>query len=230
MNVNPQFFSNFWLLAGALFYGWVLLISLRNVQWWRLRNPHDLTILLYTILGVFFMWLLNTDVRVGETAAWPNLHLLGATLMTLMFGWAFAVLAMSVVIIAFTLITEPLLLGNLLGLPWNILLTGILPVSLAYALFRLVDHYLPNNFFIYIFFSAFFNAALGLASVIATTTLVHLVSGAYLLDTLLYTYIPYGLILAFPEAFITGMLMSIFVAYRPQWISTFDDQRYLKNR
>jgi uncharacterized membrane protein len=230
MNVNPQFFSNFWLLVGALCYGWVLLKSLRSVQWWRLRNPHDLTILLYTILGVFVMWLMNTDIRVGETAAWPSLHLLGAALVTLMFGWAFAVLAMSVVIIAFTLITEPLFLGNLLGLPWNILLTGVLPVSLAYVLFRLIDRYLPNNFFIYIFFSAFFNAALALASVIATTTLVHLISGAYPLDTLLYTYLPYGLILVFPEAFITGMLMSIFVAYRPQWVSTFDDQRYLKNR
>ena len=150
--------------------------------------------------------------------------------MTLMFGWAYAVLAMSVVIIVFTLFTASSMIDSLYILPWDILLTGILPVSLSYILFRIIDRYLPNHFFIYIFLNAFFGAALAMASVILTTSLVHTLSGAYSFDNLSYTYLPYGLILMFPEAFTTGMLMSVFVVYRPEWVSTFDDSRYLQGK
>jgi uncharacterized membrane protein len=37
-------------------------------------------------------------------------------------------------------------------------------------------------------------------------------------------YIP---LLMFAEAFITGMLISAFVIYKPQWVMTFDDQHYI---
>ena len=217
-------------MTGAIIYGWVLFKALRAAQWWRLRNPDDVNVLLYTMLGIVILWSINTDIRVGESPAGPTLHLLGATLMTLMFGWAYAVLAMSLVIIVFILFTAPAMIDSLLILPWDILLTGVLPVSLSYMIYRLVDHYLPNNYFIYLFLSAFFSAALTLASVILATSIAHAVSGSYSIDNLLYSYIPYGLILVFPEAFVTGMLMSVFVVYRPEWVSTFDDERYLRNR
>ena len=34
----------------------------------------------------------------------------------------------------------------------------------------------------------------------------------------------------FPEAFVTGMLITIFVVYRPDWVATFDDERYLRGK
>ncbi len=230
MNINPDFFTNFWLVVGALVCSGILFTALRQAQWWRLTDSHDLNVLLYTILAVFLLWLMNTDIKIGEAVTRPSLHLLGATLLTLMFGWAFAVLAISLVITVFTLLATPAISDGLLSLPWNILITGIVPASLSYVIFRLVDHYLPNNYFVYIFLAAFINAALALASVILASASVHAISGAFDLQTLTYNYIPYGLILMFPEAFITGMLMSIFVVYRPQWVSTFDDSRYLRNR
>mgnify|MGYP000449926610 CR=1 FL=1 len=36
--------------------------------------------------------------------------------------------------------------------------------------------------------------------------------------------------LMYPEAFLTGAVISIFVIYKPHWISTFDDRRYLHRR
>ncbi|WP_354684875.1 hypothetical protein [Cupriavidus necator] len=36
-------------------------------------------------------------------------------------------------------------------------------------------------------------------------------------------------ILAFGEAFLTGMLVAVFVVYRPQWVVTFRDEEYLKS-
>jgi uncharacterized membrane protein len=119
--------------------------------------------------------------------------------------------------------------GNWFALPWNALLLGVLPITISYGLFRVTDRYLPNNFFIYVFICAFFGAALSMASVILATTTTHYLSGDYNLAYMGYNYVPYGLLMMFPEAFITGMLMSIFVAYRPHWVSTFDDQRYLQS-
>jgi len=37
-------------------------------------------------------------------------------------------------------------------------------------------------------------------------------------------------LLMVPEAFITGIVIALLVAFRPQWVSTFDDNRYLKGR
>ena len=230
MNVNPQFFNSFWIMAGALLYGWVLLKAVRAAQWLRLRNPADVNVLLNTIVSVFLIWLMNTGFQDSESLVIPTLHLLGATLMTMMFGWAFAVLAMSVVLIAFTIMNAPLVSDSLYTLPWNALATCVLPVLVSYQLFRIVDQRLPNNFFIYIFVCTFFGAALAMASVILATTGIHYLSGAYSLGKLSYAYIPYGLILMLPEAFITGMLMSVFVVYHPEWVSTFDDRRYLRKR
>jgi uncharacterized membrane protein len=34
----------------------------------------------------------------------------------------------------------------------------------------------------------------------------------------------------FPEAFVTGMLITIFVVYHPDWVKTFDDDRYIKGK
>lgn len=230
MTFNPQAFSDFWLLAGALIYAIILIAALRAAQWWRLRDAADLNVLLYALLGVFIIWLLNTNFKNSEVLVGPTLHLLGATLMTLMFGWAFAIVAMSAVLLAFTVMTSSQLLENLYVLPWNALTTCILPVLLSYQLFRLVDRRLPNNFFMYIFICAFFGAALSMASVVLTTAELHYLTETYSMKKLSYSYIPYGLIMMFPEAFLTGMLMSIFVVYRPEWVSTFDDHRYLHKR
>ncbi|MEJ2141061.1 MAG: energy-coupling factor ABC transporter permease [Gammaproteobacteria bacterium] len=230
MSVNPQFFNSFWIMIGALVYGLVLLKAVHAAQWWRLKNPRDFNVLLNTSVCMFFFWLMNTDFQDSQLLVGPGLHLLGATLMAMMFGWAFAILAMSMVLIAFTFMTASPVIDHLFTLPWNALTTIVLPVLLSYQLFRLVDTRLPNNFFIYIFVCAFFGAALSVVSVILATTGIHYLSGAYSLDKLTYSYVPYGLILMFPEAFLTGMMMSIFVVYRPQWVSTFDDYRYLRKR
>jgi uncharacterized membrane protein len=34
----------------------------------------------------------------------------------------------------------------------------------------------------------------------------------------------------FPEAFINGALMTLLIVYYPEWVSSFNDDRYLKNK
>ncbi len=230
MIVNPENFSTFWLFLGAVAYGWVLVQAVRGAQWWRLRDPADLNVLLAATVGVMMIWLLNANFADDHLHFGLSLHLLGATLLTLMFGWAFAVLALGLILLLLTLVGSPSGSAALWTLPWDALLSTVVPVALSYRLFRFVDRRLPNNFFIYIFVCAFFGAAAAMGSVILATTLVHAVSGTYGFDSLAYNYLPYGFLLMLPEAFHTGLLMTIFVVYRPQWVSTFDDARYLRKR
>jgi uncharacterized membrane protein len=52
-------------------------------------------------------------------------------------------------------------------------------------------------------------------------------AGAYPLGYLLDEYLPYYLLMAWSEAFATGMLITVMVVYKPEWVATFDDHRYL---
>jgi uncharacterized membrane protein len=36
--------------------------------------------------------------------------------------------------------------------------------------------------------------------------------------------------MAWSEAFATGMLITVMVVYKPQWVATFDDRRYLLDK
>ena len=220
MDINPDYLTTLWTILGVLGYGVAVVLALYHAPWWHLRDRRDFNVLACAILGLLFIWTLQAGVVSALT-----LHLLGATLLTLMFGWAFAILAMSILLISLSLMHD----GSWLALPWNALLLGVLPITISYGLFRFTDRFLPNNFFIYIFICAFFGAALSMAGVVLATTGMHYLSGAFTFAYVGYNYLPYGLLLMFPEAFITGMLMSVFVAYRPQWVSTFDDRRYLQS-
>ena len=56
------------------------------------------------------------------------------------------------------------------------------------------------------------------------------VSGAYSFEYLLDEYLPYFILLGFSEAWLSGMVITLFVIYRPEWVMTFDDSRYLTGK
>jgi uncharacterized membrane protein len=64
----------------------------------------------------------------------------------------------------------------------------------------------------------------------ALAVLLLLAAGVYAAGYLLNEYRPDFLLLAFPEAWISGMAITLMVVYRPAWVATFDDSRYLLNK
>ena len=48
------------------------------------------------------------------------------------------------------------------------------------------------------------------------------------LHTVLHDDLAYALLLAFGEAFLTGMLITVFVVYRREWVVAFDDAHWLR--
>lgn len=209
-----------WLWLGHLLFWPLLWRAVRTAPWYHLRDAGSLHVLLGAVVAVLLVWTLQAGFAQGM-----NLHLLGATLLTLMFGWQFALLCMSVVLLGITLNGG----GGWIVFPVNALLLGAVPVLVSHGIFRFADRKLPNHFFIYIFLCAFFGAAISMGAVgIASSFVLH-VSGVYTFEYINYNYLRYFPLLMFPEAFITGMIMTLLVVYYPRCVSTFDDARYLRN-
>ena len=148
-------------------------------------------------------------------------QLSGACLMVLMLGWPLAVL--SLVPIA--------ALGAWLGgiawpqaldhLAWN----GIVAATLALAIGLATRRWLPHHPFVFILGRGFITTALAMMGAGTMATFLSPPSqstefGAVLLGHWL---------MAWGEAFSTGMLVAIFVAFRPQWLASWSDERYLKD-
>ena len=55
-------------------------------------------------------------------------------------------------------------------------------------------------------------------------------AGAYTADYLTSNYLPYFLLMGWSEALLSGMMLTLLVVYRPQWVATFDDVRYMRNK
>ncbi len=220
MNIPDGLLPAVWLWLGHLIYWPLLLHALRVAPWYHLRDKESLHVLLGAIVAVLLIWTMQAGFAQGM-----NLHLLGATLLTLMFGWRFAFLCMSLVVLGSTMNGG----GGWVAFPVNALLLGALPVLVSHVVYRFADRKLPNHFFVYIFLCAFFGAAIAMGSVgLLSSALLHL-SGVYSFEYINYNYLRYFPLLMFPEAFITGMIMTLLVVYYPRWVSTFDDARYLKN-
>ncbi len=170
------------------------------------------------IVVLMLIWSLRAGVRPGL-----NLHLLGAAAMQLMFGPELAILGLSAVLAAVTFNSH--LSWQAFGL--NALVMILAPVLFSRLHLRCVERFLPANFFIYIFVGSFLGAALSLVFTGVVASSVLFVAGAYSAEYLLGNYLPYFILLAFSEAFLTGLSITLMAVYRPEWLRTFDDARYL---
>ena len=50
------------------------------------------------------------------------------------------------------------------------------------------------------------------------------------LEHLLQDWAPYFVLMGFAESWLSGVVITMFVVYRPDWVAAFDDARYLKNK
>ena len=221
MDLTAAQIASQWLTLADWLFLPLLAISIWRAPWRYLRRgvlPH---VFMGSVLALILTWHLRASLGEG-----PALHLLGATYMTLMFGWPLATLGMAIALVVGA-VTH---LGDWGALPLNWLLLGCLPVWVSYGWVRLMERWLPVHFFVYIYVAAFFGAALSVGSVGLASGALLAASQTFDSSYALQEYLWYFLLLLFPEAFITGTLITLFVAFRPHWVISFDDRRYLHGR
>jgi len=219
MNVPDGLLLPDWLWFGHGLYGLLLLAAVLRAPWKKLLDSSQLHVYLGTCVGLMVLWMIKAGITPGL-----NFHILGATLLTLMFGWPLAIVAGGVVLMAVTIDG----MSGWQAFSVNALLMTGLPVGVTWGVYRLVERLLPRNLFLYIFLCGFFGAVLAMAATGIVSTALFAASGAYSLDHLLNQYLPFYLLMVFPEAVITGSLISMLVVYRPHWVATYDEDAYLR--
>lgn len=150
------------------------------------------------------------------------LQMSGACLLVLMFGWPLAVLSLVPIALAGSWIA---------GLPWPTALNllawnGVAMASFALALGLATRRWLPRHPFVFILGRGFIVTALATMLSGTLAALATPLPPGTELGTLLVGH----WLMAWGEAFATGMLTAIFVAFRPGWLAAWSDARYLEGR
>ncbi len=205
-----------WLALAFLAWRWLM-----SGDWRQLAEPQRMNLFLGATVVALALWQIRTGVKPGLT-----FHLYGMAALTLMFGFWRATFAGVLILLANAAFDR----GSWSALGIDAMLTAALPAALSWGLFRLLDRRLPNHFFIYVLGNGFFGAALSVAAIGLATTALMALGGAYPLDYLLNHYTPYALLISWGEAFTTGMMVTVMVVYRPAWVETFDDVKYIQNK
>jgi uncharacterized membrane protein len=221
MDLGADLLPPSWYWAALTAATALLLIAARGAPWRQLAAGTRLHVLLGTIVALLVLWTIRAGIRPGL-----GFHLLGATACTLMFGHRLALLAMALVMVGAAAACSL----QWWSLPLNLLLMGAVPVAVSWGILRAVERWLPANLFVYLFGAAFFGGAAAMLSADLVASALLSAAGVFRLDDLAAEYAPWFLLMAWAEAFTTGAALSLMVLYRPHWVATFDDARYLRDR
>ena len=143
----------------------------------------------------------------------------GACLLMLMAGWPLAMLAL----VPVALITA--LLGGLDAAQGvqRLVWLGIVPGTLAMLIGAALRRWLPHHVFVYILGRGFFATALATAAAGGLAWLRDgSPTGTSAGDLLVSRFLA-----AWGDAFLSGMMVAILVAFRPEWLATYSDRLYL---
>lgn len=200
--------------AGALLWGAV------RVSWVELFADSRRQHLFYgSIFVLAVLWLLRKEFDSGLT-----FHFLGMTVITLMLDWPLALLAAALaqgVLVLFGL-------DDAAALGANGVLRSLVPILVTVAMSRMLERFKPSNLFLYIFISGFFAASLSAICTMLAAMGLLAWSGSLTPPGSLVELLGYMVMVMFPEGFINGMGVAALVVFHPEWVETFDADRYLQ--
>jgi uncharacterized membrane protein len=221
VNLTDNLLGDGWYWAAWAVWVPLFVRSVWRAPWRRLADSTQLNVWLGMIVVLTLVWSLKAGVKPGL-----DLHMLGATLFTLSFGPHLAFVGLCLVAAGIMLNGA----ADLFPFAANALMTAGVGVGISQLSYRVFSRIFPRHFFVYIFANGFFGAALTIIGVGFCSTLLLAVAGAYQFEYLVGEYLPYFLLLAFSEAWLSGMVITLFVVYRPDWVGTFEDSRYLAGK
>ncbi len=220
MNFPSQFFDSPTLFLTNGIAVALLAESARRIAWRKL-DPVALNAWMGACVVIMLFWSLSGGLKPGL-----SFHLLGSTAFTLLAGPWMALIGMAIVLAGLcaygTLEWMTFGLNFLVFVAWPVLITAVV--------LKLAQKKLPANYFIYIFLNAFLTggACFFACSVLGMSILA--LAGVYPVDYLFEEVLLFYFLLSWSEAFTTGIMIAVMVVYKPHWVSTFDDRRYLYNK
>lgn len=192
--------------------------SLLRAPWGLLRLNRLEHLYAATIPLLMLLWSMRTGFQPGL-----EFHLLGVMALVLVFGPPLAFTAAAAAVLGLTALGT----YDWWSLGSNGLVLAALPVLVADRIQRLIWRWLPHHLFVYLLGNGFFGAMLTSAAVLLCSTLLLTLTGGSALNQLGGGFLGLLPLIMFPEGFITGMIMTMLVVYRPDWVRSLDDREYL---
>ncbi len=203
-----------------LVYGGVLLWGMLRISWVELLADSRRQHLFYgSVFALSVLWLLRKEFDNGLT-----FHFIGMTAITLMLDWPLALLAAALAQGVLVILG----LDDAAALGANGILRILVPVLITVGMSRMLERFKPTNLFLYIFISGFFAAALSAVCTMLVGMGLLAWSGQLAPPGSLVELIGYMIMVMFPEGFINGMGVAALVVFQPDWVETFDTDRYLQ--
>lgn len=209
MDLDASLLSPFTLGAAWVASLAVIVLAARGAALADALRGHTLPALLVCLLLIWQMRAVTDDG--------PALHLLGAALLQLCVGWRLAILGIAAVLLTHTANGA----GSFGAWGANMLISGILPVAVSHGFTRLVNRRLPGNPFAYIFIAGFAGAAASMIVVLGASIALLLALGFVDGTRLMEHYALSGILIVFPEAFVTGAVLAPLAMFYPHLVSTW---------
>jgi len=192
-----------------------LVLALAFRPWRLLAGGALLSPLLASLVITPWLWALPWLHRMPI-----QLQLSGACLIGLALGWPLAVPVFCLIAVLVGLIAPVSWAQQLDMALW----LGIVPVTLSFGLGMVLRRWVWRNLFVYILGRAFLGTALCMfASGALAQWTGHRLAAAVDPDLAMVA----RWLIAWGDAFMTGMMAAICVAFRPRWLATWSDWLYI---
>lgn len=208
--------------------GLVLLWAFRGPQWKVLIRPDVLNSVLGGIVALGLAWNVKAVMpgMAAEALVGLSFQFFGASLLVAMYGIRPAVVMLAGVT-AIVAVASDWALEEALR---QYLLLGVLPAIVACITISVIAKFLPKHLFIFILGHGYVS---GVVSVVIPAIIMFSFHHIFLPSTAglsmdIVDWLVTLIILSFTEGSLSGMMLAVFVVYKPHWVPQFSDQEYLR--
>lgn len=202
----------------AAIAGWVmalgaLAVAARGKPFARLGTDALQHLWLSTVVTLAVLWAFDIWMQDGAV-----LHLLGATLMVTLFGWALALFGACVVIA---------LVASILGSPWQgvgwtMLALGVLPVLTSAGVQYVLAAWLPGKRAAFVLGHGALTAVIAVSAAASGVLLGHFLLGDLSWRIVSRAFLGAAAVLMVGEGLFTSAVTALIAVYRPAWMKSFD--------
>lgn len=203
------------LLSIEAALGLIAIVAALSLRPWRMLRGALLTPALAAVVLLPWLWLLPQKMPQGL-----QIQLSGASLLVLVLGWPLAVPVLTLVALAVWAIGHLDAATVVSQWVW----IGLAPATITLAIGQILRRWLPPNPFVYTLGRGFLGTAVAVFLSGVLLEMLHRVVGGEVQEQVLVA----RWLMAWGDAFLTGMFTAIFVAFAPQWLATWSDARYLR--
>lgn len=211
---SVQIFLSFLLYLGAVLW------ALARTPWVELVADTRRQHLFYgSVFVLCVLWLVRREFDSGLT-----FHFLGVTAVALLLNWQLAIVAGTLAQLALVVLG----MDDALAFGANGILRVLVPVGVTMLISQGLERLKPTNLFSYIFVSGFFAGGISAAATILLGMGVLGWAGTLAPPEGFLEVFGYMLLVMFPEAFINGTVVTGLVVFSPDWVDTFNSDRYFQ--